>query len=347
MKEYIDRRAEEQRREAERDPLVEKELQQIVCDSLFNTETAKEVVQKLARQAGVENEEETPPAVCSGLVEETTQNTPARLETEPADAHAARAEEPAAAAPPAAPPPAVVPPVRRPTRPQTLEELQELLRLPAQQQWVAEQVASEERPTKPPPKLIRSGKPPAPLDCAPPRRAAKRTERVAQLGALTALQVGTEHAHDTDGWRLDVEGRRVGTYETWEPEADQQGADLLIAFVVKGPRETQDGAIAEMQSTAGTSLGWCAIARLQAVFGDAQVKQWLEDQRVLWVNHHAALSSPAFNNLAHPGTVAEAMSVPWQPTWEVETIKRLRQQDFSLHVDDEIWYPDQHQGRAS
>jgi hypothetical protein len=116
-----------------------------------------------------------------------------------------------------------------------------------------------------------------------------------------------------------------------------------ISYVVRGPDETTEGAIAEVWDAMGSRYGWCSLQRLKSLFGPTQVEQWLQDDGVLWVNHSASLSSPSFKFLGPtPTTDANATSVPWPPSWSMDTIIRLRQKDYSLHADDEVAYPERH-----
>jgi hypothetical protein len=150
----------------------------------------------------------------------------------------------------------------------------------------------------------------------------------------------TVTAHtDVDGWRIDQQGRRMGTYETWEPS---RLCDIVlpithIAFLVRGPGESDTGAIAEVWSHEHC-YGWTSLWRLRSLMGDKQTDEWLEEKRVLWVNHEAALSSPSFKRLLVPGGQKGGATVPWKPTWCLETIKDLRRRDFDLHADDDYHF---------
>ena len=98
-----------------------------------------------------------------------------------------------------------------------------------------------------------------------------------------------------------------------------------ISHLVLGPQGDMHTAIGHVIGEFG-SLGWTRISRLRALLGNMAVDEWINAKTLITHTHEPQPPTPCLN-------LASSHTVPWEPTWDIGTIKMLRGNDYCLHID--------------
>jgi hypothetical protein len=189
------------------------------------------------------------------------------------------------------------------------------------------------------------GRSPGPINTTPP--VGEPLLPVQDTGVVLTPRFGTSGSPgrvDKDGWEIDEHGKRMGTYETWSPNCLEDISVPVsgLTHVVYGPGSCLDTAIAEAYNENRKLCGWVKLSRLRALYGNLKVDEWLARVGTRKISHEAGPPIPQLNGIRVTGNkIAELeydTKAPWTPTWSMETIRRLRRHDFSLHADELVEY---------